>query len=1491
MGLFSCYNFSNRQLPLLAKIKEMAKTISDEKIKLSIIIDGNPAQKELFDLEKSTRDLTKQQAELRKEKQLMEKQGKQETEQYKAVTASIKENSAAIAANKTRMKELQDEIGLTGLTMKQLGDKSVHLKMVLRNLIPGSEDYKRYQKDLEAVTKRLDELRGKGKEAGLSIGGLADKFNRYQAMAATVLLAVTGVVLTFQKWMDFNGKLSDSISNVQKTTGMTKREVDDLAKSFGVLKTRTGRIELLGIAEVGGRLGIAKEEIKDFVRVMDKSAVALGDSFEGGPEVVAEKLGRIKGLYKDLRESGVEQVFESVGSAMNDLGADGTASEANIAEFVTRIGAMPEAFKPSIQTALGLGAAFEESGLKAEIAATNYSKVISIASRDMGAFATVMQRPRKELEDLINTNPNEFFLQFASSLKGLDATELGQVLDYLKLNDNEVKMVLGAASEKVDIFREKIALAGSSMADATSLTNEYDIKNNNLAATLERLKKTAMGWFTSDTIVVWLTAAVDGFAKLVGAVEDNDGAMTGFRNTIVFLAKILAIVVASMLSYTAGAKLATLWSNNMNIATAYSNILFKIQYAQLVAQEVATKALALAKALLTGNINRVKAAYQALSVAMGMNPFGALLAVIGAVVAAFIVFRDEAEQVNNVVKAQAEVQKLAGEQTAKTKQKVSDLVAVIRDENSTYKQKQEALEQLKKIGQGYLEGLTLENIATAEGTRLINRYIASIDQLAKAKAMVNVKSKLLEQQLEADNKVLALSLEKKANKNEGMAGGGDDGKFFGMGDRNKKEIQSEMEAEMENRDRIKDQVKAIDQQRQAEIDNLRKSITDKTNQLKKLQKDSKQYKELLVDIKSTQGSLGVLMGLEDAGPSSPNVKKAFVPDAEGDKAADKAKAKADKLHKERMDSLKKQIEELRDLERKGIDDKLSLIKDGFERELAIQEESHRRKLEDYNRQLISDKDIQNADANIKSPKSSKEEVDYWTRQKEVWLEKNKHLNFMIQTEEQIHLSKLGTIIENERTRRIKEQAKQHEREKMLRETAQLEELAAITTVAEAKAAIGDYISKNELDKIKTLADAKKVLQEKYNNDEQKREIEYIEDSIAKMEKSLEKIHMLGFDLSLLTPEQRKKIEEDIEFAKNASAKLKAALTGKNGEGTPEQDKETRNQQSKDAFNNLNGGLDVLGFSPDQWKQTFNNLDTLYGKMMAGAMVVQGLQNLWGQYSSYMDANENNQLKKFEKTADARKRKLQWQLDNGLISQAQYKRATEKIDAETERKKADIEYKQAKRKKAMSIAETIMNTSIAIMQGYAQLGPIGGSIAAAIVGTLGLLQLKNIAQQPLPARGYEEGLYQDVVREQDGKVFKSRYGGKTRSGVVNRPTHFLTGENGPEMIIDAKAYRTMPEETKTALLNHIRRVKGFESGYYNDDARNPTLQVPAGPAAPAASGTVSNEYLLSVINRNSEVLERALKEGFTGYFSRDYRDLKKMKDELDRLENSKAKAKI
>ena len=102
----------------------MARTVSDEQIYLDIVINGNPAQKELFETERAIKKLNKEQSELRKEKKELDKAGLKETARYKEITIALKENSDALKKNKERVKELQNEIGLVGLSLSQLRAKA-----------------------------------------------------------------------------------------------------------------------------------------------------------------------------------------------------------------------------------------------------------------------------------------------------------------------------------------------------------------------------------------------------------------------------------------------------------------------------------------------------------------------------------------------------------------------------------------------------------------------------------------------------------------------------------------------------------------------------------------------------------------------------------------------------------------------------------------------------------------------------------------------------------------------------------------------------------------------------------------------------------------------------------------------------------------------------------------------------------------------------------------------------------------------------------------------------------------------------------------------------------------------------------------------------------------------------------------------------------------------------------------------------------------------
>lgn len=134
-----------------------------------------------------------------------------------------------------------------------------------------------------------------------------------------------------------------------------------------------------------------------------------------------------------------------------------------------------------------------------------------------------------------------------------------------------------------------------------------------------------------------------------------------------------------------------------------------------------------------------------------------------------------------------------------------------------------------------------------------------------------------------------------------------------------------------------------------------------------------------------------------------------------------------------------------------------------------------------------------------------------------------------------------------------------------------------------------------------------------------------------------------------------------------------------------------------------------------------------------------------------------------------------------------KKAQEKLNIE--KKYADVNF-------AIKASQIISDTAVSIMKAYADLGPIAGSVAAALMGITGVAQLatanaerERVKKMTLSgsssssasagarvATGLESGGRIDVERRQDGKLFNAYYD-PDRRGFIDKPT-VIVGE-GPQ----------------------------------------------------------------------------------------------------------------
>lgn len=241
------------------------------------------------------------------------------------------------------------------------------------------------------------------------------------------------------------------------------------------------------------------------------------------------------------------------------------------------------------------------------------------------------------------------------------------------------------------------------------------------------------------------------------------------------------------------------------------------------------------------------------------------------------------------------------------------------------------------------------------------------------------------------------------------------------------------------------------------------------------------------------------------------------------------------------------------------------------------------------------------------------------------------------------------------------------------------------------------------------------------------------------------------------------------------------------------------QLEKNHQDQLNSIKDKYGIRSlkEKFKEEQNELDQAYqngllstekylqAKANSYVKFMQQLVYRWTDifsdvFQSLQDAEINNIESKYNKEIEAAK---------GNADEV------ERLEQEKEQKKLDIQKKYADVNFAIKVSQIIADTAVSVMKAYADLGPIAGAIAAAVVSATGAIQIAaaNAERKKVKSMtasgssnnsasgnytrvpGKQSGGYIDVTRSQDGKEFQAVYDPKRR-GYIDHPT-VIVGE-GP-----------------------------------------------------------------------------------------------------------------
>lgn len=1189
-------------------------------------------------------------------------------------------------------------------TFSGLRSEVKKLSSELKDLTPGTELFEKKVQELKNVQKRFEEVKGEiqsvkkaVEESVKPVEELTKKTSSLGSIFSSVFKAniatslFEGLLGKFRSSTDELLKISDLMTGVEKTTGLASEQVRQLWNEFDNLNTRTSKQELLNIAQIGGRLGITdKEQIKEFTEQIDKIYVALGDSFQGGLEEVTTKVGKLKNLFEETRNQNYGEALNAIGSALNELGANGSSSEQNITDFATRIGALPGVLKPSIEKTLGLGAAFEESGIDAEVASSGYSRFMSVAGNNIAAFAKQMKLTTKEASELFNTHPEEFFLRFGESMKGLGAEQTAGVLKGLKLNTLEVQKTLGTAGDNADRFRSLMALSGQAMQDGTSIQNEFNKVNENTAAIWEKIKKVFVETFTSDIMTQWFGGLIKLLGWLTGVTSKAGDGVKAFRERLAFLAKTIVVCTTAVVSYRAAVYLSTITTKAAWQQTLLYNAAMKVGNTISALKKGTVLLLSAAKATLAGNTAKATAAMQAFNAASKVNPWGLLLGAITAVISAIALFS----------RKQKELSGSTNESVNSFDKEISKLAAlrkIIADNNVPLDKRKEIIEQLKTQYPKYLEGIKNEGTLTDELAKKldqVNRSLILKARLSKNQSLIEEQSGVAAEaqaKMEVEQKKVEAEIRNLQNKIAYVADLDLKGKDFAT---QYKTILNDSQLK----------------QRPQLIAAFRIAMADYLEAKKEYTKEEQKLNELL----NVSAELGLRqkgqekdVNLED-GVTVYGNKNTITNDGDGDKTKKKPKDYADDYRNANKARLAAEQELQKEITQ-GLEESL-------DKQLALTEQKYndkRFKLQQENADL--EQDILKLKTEAKTNKDPN--LLKTIQEKRKLQELNKQIAVEYEKQEQVELAQ---VREKHSAKEVERTLKEMNDCLAVKKREKAEELLLIQDLDTAKEALRGQISDKELSQIKTLEEAKKALRRKADE-------ELLKESLASFE--AQKKLLISY-LQTVTGEAKDKLIEDIQKVEEQMTKVKEQLDGLK---TKDVDKAAGSELEK---------VDVLGFTAAEWENVFKNLDDVHARFRAVEMGIGAMNNAFSAFSQLQENLNARELSKYTANQQKKKQALLDQLNQGYISQAQYQKELQRLDEEAEAKKKELSLKQFKAQKAANMLNIIANTAMAVMRAYSDAGPLAGTALAAIVGGIGAVQLGIVAAQQPPSYaqgGYTKGL--------------------------------------------------------------------------------------------------------------------------------------------------------
>ena len=641
-------------------------------------------------------------------------------------------------------------------TTKQIKHAIKTLQKQLRDIPSGSEVWQEHAEKIKMLKMRLKELNAVMEPQESMWDRLSRKFFQVWPMIDLISDGYNMVAGQMRQFVDAFASMDQEMANVRKFTGMTAEQVAALNEEFKKIDTRTSREDLNRLAQEAGRLGKqSAEDVLGFVRAADKINVALDDLGEGATLT----LSKLTGIFGDEQRYGTEQALLKVGSVINELSQNCSASAPYLAEFAQRMGGVGAQAKMTIPQIMGFAAVLDSNAQAMEASSTALQQVIVRMMQEPAKYAKVAGLDVKQFSDMLKRDVNGALIMFLDTLNkagGMDV--LSPMFKDMGETGSRAIAALSTLANNIDAVRQQQRAAAEAFREGTSVTKEFEVQNNTVQASLEKAQKSLndlrveLGERLAPLARHFLTSASAITRALMVAirfVDDNK---------------------AALISLAAGIAGYTIAANAAKVATAAWTLVGKIHTAMLVAQNTAYLAFTALIQLLTGHVGRAAVAWRSLNLAIKSNPIGLAVAAITTAIAAIWQWvektkaaREEErrlaeqrrQQVQEYRKEYGDISQASAEYAKAELDRLRSLYSATQDHTKSTKERIAAVKQLQKTYPQAFSNLTQEAILAGKASKEYRTLASNIILAARAEAakkkIAENQGKLLDLQLEEED--------------------------------------------------------------------------------------------------------------------------------------------------------------------------------------------------------------------------------------------------------------------------------------------------------------------------------------------------------------------------------------------------------------------------------------------------------------------------------------------------------------------------------------------------------------------------------------------------------------------------------------------------------------------------------------------------------------------------------------------------------------------